>query len=381
MGNGRSRQADRERAAARVKLGKALACLALAGAPALGCGSTDEAGDGASDDADSDTSGGTTSGAATSPGPVASLDDLLRELAVIACRTDCSERAAFEFVFDVECLEIYTLVYDSLGASLRRSLDAGTTSFDTPAAQRCVDELSATACGTTPVVSACDEVFVGQVPLGGACTESGECAGSAYCEDTLACPGTCVASLPEGAACAEGGECETGFACSAEGVCGALKATGEPCENGSECQTHYCDDDASSCAEPPPLFVKAVGEPCQFPYECERNLYCPLDGVAEATCTPAPQPGEPCQASGLKTACTDGSYCAPESDGDTGICVVEVPVGGSCTESMQCGTGICDGGVCVKYSAIGGPCVTDERCFGVCQDGVCAPEPACNEDG
>ncbi|HEY6722480.1 MAG TPA: hypothetical protein VI197_00575, partial [Polyangiaceae bacterium] len=275
----------------------------------------------------------------------------------------------------------YTLLYESLGASIRRSLDAGTVSFDASAAQRCTDEFAESACGTNLSPTACDEVLVGLVPIAGACTASEECAGNAYCEDTLACPGTCAPTLDEGAACADGGECGTGLVCSEAGVCGPTKALGEPCASSAECQTRYCSASAADrrCAEPPQYFVKALGESCEFPYDCQRGLYCPIEDAVAAVCTPAPKIGEPCQVTGLKTACADGSYCAAGADGNNGTCVVEVPLGGGCGDSIECAAGVCDGGLCVKQSGLGGPCVSDARCFGVCEGGLCAPYPACPE--
>lgn len=363
-----------------LRLGKTVACFGLAGTTALACGGTAEDDSGGSD---SDAASSTTS-STTGAGSITSLDDLLRELPATACRSECNEAASFEFLFDAECLEIYTLLYESLGVSIQRSLDAGTVSFDASAAQGCVDALAASPCDEVVSASACNGVLVGQVPIAGSCTESEQCAGSAYCDNTLGCPGTCAASLAEGAACLEGGECATGLACSIDGVCDGPKPAGELCNSSVECQTRYCEqqEEDARCAEAPQLFVKTLGEPCEFAYECERDLYCPLDGAAEARCAASPRLGEACQISGLKTACADGSYCSSESDdGAAGICVAEVPLGGSCTDPMQCTTGICDGGACEKHSPIGGPCTSDERCFGVCQDGVCAPQPACPEQG
>lgn len=357
--------------------GQAAVCLALTSATALACGGSTNS-DNDNDSAAGDTSSATSAGTAT-PGAIASLDDLLRELVVITCRNDCSEAALFETFFGAECLEIYPLVYETLGASVQRSLDAGTTSFDAAAAKRCVDELAASECGATLSAPACDEVFVGQVPIGGACTESDECAGSAYCEDTLMCPGTCAASLDAGADCASGGECETGLVCTAAGVCGAVKATGETCNSGVECQTRYCHYTASEgrCAEAPRQFVKALGEPCESALECAVGLYCPESTAGARSCVAAVGAGEPCQLLSVGSTCVREAYCAIESTDTEGVCVERIPLGGACTLSEACVTGICDGGACVKHSGLGEPCVTSERCFGVCEAGACALPPVC----
>ena len=360
---------------------KPVVCLALAGALVLACGGTAHKGGADGGDSGGDTtSSGTSGGTATIPSSIESLDDLLQATTAIACRNECPQRTTIEFYYREDCVEAYALVYETLGASIQQSIDAGRTSLDLAEAQRCIDALADQGCGDEPD-SACDQVFVGRVPAGGACTESTECADGGYCNDTLACPGVCEAGLSAGTPCADAsGVCQSGLTCLPEGVCGTYRAIGEPCESSSECDTYYCEDadgdGESRCAEAPNYFVKALGEPCEDALDCAKDLYCP-EGDAAPTCVAAAELGEPCIATELSRSCVDAAYCALEADGVRGVCVARVPLGGACADFGECAIGVCDGGTCEKHSGLGGPCVTDERCFGVCDGGVCAAEPAC----
>ena len=366
---------------------KTVVCLALTGALALACGETANKGADGSDSGGNSggntTSSGTSAGTATIPSSIESLDDLLQATTAIACRSECAASVTVEFYYREDCLEASTLIYEALGASIQQSIDAGSTSFDVAEAQRCIDALADHGCGDEPE-SACDKVFVGRVPVGGACTQTMECADAGYCNDTLGCPGTCEAGLSAGTPCADAsGVCQSGLTCLPEGVCGAYRANGELCESSSECDTHYCADEdgdgTSRCAEAPGYFLKTLGEPCEYALDCAADLYCP-ESDAAPTCVAAAEIGEPCIATELSRSCVHAAYCALGADGVRGVCVARVPLGSACADSEECATGICDGGRCEKHSGLGGPCVTDLRCFGVCDGGVCAAEPACPEE-
>ena len=327
----------------------ALSCLVLTAATGQGCGDTES----------------------ESGGSVKTFDELLQELAQSVCRGECDASGGtyVEIRYGAECLEIYSLLYESVGASIKASLDAGRTSFDAEAAQRCLDLLAAEECDEADL--ACEDALVGKVATGDACTESTECAGNAYCREGLDCLGTCVATLGVGEACpgTDFDECGAGFFCSAEGVCTAEKANGEPCDYSEECSSYYCDytEEGSRCVEIPPDYVKDIGALCDFDQECKPDLHCP-----QGTCTAAGEIGEPCP-------CVSEAYCSEDSADAFGVCVARIPQGEACEISGQCATGICDDGVCEKPSGLGGPCVTDDRCFGVCDDGACAHYPACAE--
>jgi len=350
MQNEHSKRKDCGRARGwRKRLFTTLSCLVLTGATTQACGDTE----------------------GESSGSVESFDDLLDELAASICRGDCGETEGtyYEVRYGADCLEIYSIVYESVGASIQQSLDAGKMSFDAKEAQRCLDLFKDGACDEAD--RTCEEVFVGKVAVGDACTSSTECAGDAYCQDDLQCPGTCAPTAGPGEACAGNNydECGSDGYCSIEGACIAQKANGEPCEYSDECRSFSCDYDSGRCVEIPEDYIKDVGESCDYYDEdCKLDLYCSSGG----TCEHRVEVGEACQGG----ECVREAYCSAESDG---ICVARIPVGEDCEDSDQCTSGICDGGVCEKLSGLGGPCVTDERCFGVCEDGACAPYPTCDE--
>jgi len=326
-----------------------LGTLALTAVNALACGDTE-----------------------SESGTIKTFDDLLQALADDVCRGNCDQNSAtyFEIQYGAECAELMPLVYESIGATLQASLDAGKMGFDAEQAQRCIDLRAAKACDEAE--SACDAVFIGHVPVGEACSSSEECADNAYCNDEEMCPGTCVATLSPGAACeyADFDECGDGRTCSEEGVCIVQKANGEPCVSSDECQSWRCDE-GGHCAEFPPDYTQDLGEPCDYDENCKLDLYC-----HEGTCAPAAALGESCEG---YTPCVSTAYCELEDDSAYETCVKRIPVGGACDDSDKCATGVCDAGKCQELSGLGGPCSSNERCFGVCDDGACAPYPACDE--
>jgi len=363
-----------------ANLVKAAVCLALAGALALACGETaDKGADGSNSGGNSGgdaTSNGTSGGTATIPSSIESLDDLLAAMTALVCRSECTSGAAIEFLYREDCLDAYTLLYEWLGADIQRSIDAGNMSFDAAEAQRCADAFAGSNC-SLEIANECDHVFVGNVAVGGACTQSDECVDGGYCNDTLTCPGMCEAGLSAGTACADAsGVCQSGLTCLAEGVCGARRPNGEPCEDNSECRSYYCDDESGRCANPPESFSKAEGEACDVSADCGEDLYCDTT-QAVPSCTPAAKLGEPCVRDNIEKSCVWEAYCSLEAGADAGVCLERVALGAVCSNSNQCEVGVCDDGVCVKRSGLGEPCVTDERCLDVCDGGVCALSPEC----
>lgn len=357
---------------------KTVVCLGLTGALALACGETADKGADGSNSGGDTTSSGTSGGTATIPSSIESLEDLLAAMTAIVCRSECESGAAIEFLYREDCLDAYTLVYEWLGADMHRSLDAGNMSFDAAEAQRCVEAFAGSNCNME-IDSECDRVFVGHVPVGGACTQSDECVDGGYCNDTLTCPGLCEAALSAGAACnGEFGVCGSGLTCLAEGVCGALRANGEPCESNLDCDSYHCDDSggAGVCAAPAPSFSKAAGEVCGASADCGEDLYCDMS-ASPPSCTPAAQLGEPCVRDSIEKSCVWEAYCGLEAGEEEGVCLERVPLGATCSASNQCAVGVCDDGVCVKRSGLGEPCVTDTRCLDVCEAGVCALSPQC----
>ncbi len=102
-----------------------------------------------------------------------------------ACReTSTVPSPFFEALFGADAEQCTARV--SLGTEpgkYRESVDAGRIVFDADAAVRCLDAMEAVACAEfwsdTGWSSACEQVFVGQVANGSACTLDDDCADAA----------------------------------------------------------------------------------------------------------------------------------------------------------------------------------------------------------
>lgn len=286
------------------------------------------------------------------------------------------------------------------GAYVADAVEAGTIVFDPDAAEECL-AFEATACPLrAPLESyqmvlpgaardACDRMFTGTVPLGGACRIGAECEGGfpvlASCDTGDACPGRCVAMPGLGEACELRGGCRWPLLCGTDAVC-VSGAVGAPCAHTLDCWTPLrClpgVDGASVCTEPP-----GEGAPCAFAEPCASALAC-VGGI----CAAPASDGESC---GAERPCADGLRCvasrcayiaAPSEacDGATRVCphgfacertrCQPLPaLGDACDARRACVQGLCAGGVCVGLST-GEPCDTHsalDACAGHCEDGRC----------
>lgn len=267
----------------------------------------------------------------------------------------------------------------------RRAIAAGRMRFDGAAARACFDQL-----GSTCALSggACDEVFVGLVPVDGGCYyhPSDECAAGASCVSGGSCPSRCRAKAgagvfvtnsnqcldglygriqstdagfgficePRAAAggrCTGSNECETGLVCNPETTrCEAARPLGASCTaadggalTGASLfsSSEVCDPSASLvCARASAGYAcqarRRLGEPCG---QCRFDLQCGSPDGGAAQCLPLGTLGQFC--SGLN-GCIDGTYCQtafPESFGP-GICAARVTVGQSCSGGDSCGLGL-----------------------------------------
>ena len=221
--------------------------------------------------------------------------------------------------------------------SVEAAVDAGKLDYDGDAADDCFDALSSASCSRDAVSStACDHIFTGKIPDGGACAFEEECvSGNCVLSDcTMACcPGTCAptrpvpgigqpctfecvddaycgsdstcqATLPKGAACDDTQACSRGLYCAGRttttaGTCSTLPKTGEPC-------TTTCDD---------------IGDRCNA-----------------GTCTPLGLPGASCMTDNdcsFFYACDATMHCAAEPD------PMRQPNGSMCTSSVDCQSHYC----------------------------------------
>lgn len=319
---------------------------------ALGCGETE-----------------TNAEAPDGPNSNPEFEAWVNQLAAILCQKDCGDTINVEQWYGVECLETVSLQYEVQAAGWRRLLEAGATSFDEVAAQRCIDEWVASECGREEqfrVPLACDQVFVGSLPVDSPCRSSLECAGDAYCYAHSECSAKCVANAGEGGECPDwlGRGCQKGLVCSARQVCVTPKASAEACESSNECQSNLCDE--GRCAEQLGYLAQKVDEPCLRTFHCAPGLYC-----AQDTCQPKKQVGEACQF--VNEPCASEGFCFSESGDGYGVCVERVPIGGACETNIECTTTLCADGVCQKRSGLGGPCSTTDQCWAPrCEAAVCA---------
>lgn len=339
---------------------KWIVCLACTTA-AASCGKTE-------------TDSGTSGDEGMTPSSNPAFEAWVRQLAVTLCEKNCGDTTNVEQWYGVSCLETVTLQYEVQGAIWRRLLEAGTTSFDEIEAQRCIDEWAASECGQEEqfrVPLACDEVFVGNLPVDSPCGHSLECAGDAYCYVEANCVARCVANVGEGGECPDpfGRGCQKGLACSARGACITPKASGEACESSNECQSDLCDE--GRCAEPFGYLVQELAEPCLRTYHCAPDLYC-----AENTCQPKKQVGDPCQT--VAEPCAMEAFCNNELGDGYGVCVERIPIGERCETNTECTTTLCADGVCQARSGLGGSCTTTDQCWAPrCEAGVCTMPASC----
>jgi hypothetical protein len=135
-----------------------------------------------------------------------------------------------------DCIGDTRGLYEDWLSSWRRMIEEGTVLYDGTAVEACVAEKSLASCDElldrdSP---ACGAVLKGTIELGGACSSSAECKGSAACVfDEGKWSGTCRALKGRGGLCAEDSECASGLVCVDESYCEYPSALGEPCEAGA----------------------------------------------------------------------------------------------------------------------------------------------------
>ncbi len=201
-----------------------------------------------------------------------------------------------------------------------------------------------------------------QPSIGGSCATNAECA-SGFCVDGVccnsACRGACVSCVSPGAVgtclpapvgsrdpravCVNQGvaSCGQDGTCDGAGGCALYAA-------GSECTPSFCTGNVwtpPAVCDGAGVCVTSASHPCA-PYTCVR-------GACYADCV---SPGE----------CVTGSTCVDS------ICMPIGPLGGRCSASTECLSGVCAQGVCCAST-----------CEGLCSScalpgslGTCTPVPA-----
>lgn len=275
----------------------------------------------------------------------------------------------------------------------------GAVRYDAEAARRCLALLASSCTPDTFYSPACryDTLFVGEVPLGGACVGSQDCAGDAWCAGVHSwggCTGVCTARSPRGAPCtlADGDE-----SCTTAGVSGRVACVRGACseaitENVAEgelCfatagftpgdpQRHRVCPMGTVCFGPTPLeqrcqAPRVVGEGercastathlnvvCRAPLLCVHRDEDWIEGEAFGVCRAdaAPlRPGDPCSSSRPFVACPPYTRCFPAND----------EVGNSDERCRYVASSRTEGAPCGAGPEISVGCVGDL----VCVDGAC----------
>jgi hypothetical protein len=203
---------------------------------------------------------------------------------------------------------------------------------------------------------ACAHIFVGSVPLGGACQHDTDCVDHGGCalDGTV---GTCVAALGEqahakaGAAC--NGECiqlkDGGVECTSGGSAGGGSTPGGAAASGI-CYASdglFCSSQTQLCAP----FAK-IGEACED-QGCAAGAFCNL-----GKCTAQLDSG-PC--AGSADACSAKSYCDDASQ----QCVPRLADGSPCTFSEECSSDQCSDTATPDMRVCGAPtAATPKLCAG-----------------
>lgn len=217
----------------------------------------------------------------------------------------------------------------------------GTTVYDPEAAELCLAALAKACNETFHEVVECDAVFVGTVPLGGACKSTIVCAGDAFCDnfDSACGEGTCVQRAPFGESC-NARECTHSNGPSSCGSFGCLPLVETTVGEGEQC------GDLDS----PERVTHA---------RCDQGLFCSDHSTSDVTrrCLRRVARGAPCDAS--RDLCVDsGDVCVPDTNGAERC----LPVTLRSEVNTSCGPNpnldgacnllealVCDNGICVEW--------------------------------
>jgi hypothetical protein len=284
------------------------------------------------------------------------------EVAKVVCENvfECCTGAEIEDMFGLtittrkgKCLRDVELMCEQANPALLLSLEKGTVTVDTEAADTCLNSLIVEdSCflltAEPPVAPECFEtIFAGTQGISKTCVYDIECQGSAYCGSDRKCKALPVANQPCDNLAPR--PCDENLYCDQDNSCQPLKKGGEECDNIGKCSPQlYCDDDPVD-GENVCKSQKAVGASCAGDRECQ-SAYC-IPGL-----------------------CGDGSQCYRDDD-----------CAGTCADSgKDCGGDDDCAGTCQES---GDPCLADWDCFGADDKCVhpdclsqCIGQPVCGEE-
>jgi hypothetical protein len=309
------------------------------------------------------------------------VEEFLGSLATATC--DLYDRCGLDLGFAMsffdaaDCQDLIGSLYaDQIAPGYRALIDAGTASYDSVAAQACLDGLPSTTCdGAAAALSDCTAVFHGLVADGASCAADAECSPSSYCDDPVGCGnvGVCRPRAALGASCASDSGCARDAFCGA-GVCTSYADVGDACSSTLRCRFGL-ECWSGTCGDPLSIAPADVGGACALDegMRCASGLVCASD---TSTCEPSglalgaschPATTDPCVAS---------AYC-----GAGNVCQLRAAVGESCPGSVRCAfDSHCGAGsICVPISRVGGPCSSASDCRSdVCTAMICQPGRFCD---
>lgn len=266
----------------------------------------------------------------------------------------------------------------------------GTVTYSPTQARACVDAMRASPCTISnngAAAIACQNVWQGSQPAGGACSLNEECGVNQFCSFNMACPGACQARRTAGQMCSDDRHCAAGLTCPA-GTCVAPPMVGVACEGLGGCSLGLLCS-GGQCRPGSEVLISNEGQACnlQMGPLCREGLSCVVDtvgaGGATFVCRARVAAGAACRL-GLPAQCPEGQACTGTNlmglDFDGTCAPAPAMEGASCDAISGCAPGFkCDGrNGCVRVRENGDTCETANNCAsGFCTGGVCVAPTLC----
>ena len=273
------------------------------------------------------------------------------------------------------CVSTWTEQCQASQQAADESIAAGRTTFDGAKATEClnlrreqVNECDASAL-YDPTDHTCDDIMVGAVADGDACTTDSECAevGSECQIDpptdeggtvTVSLEGTCKGQGDEGEACLPGGLCNGELRCRTDPTtfeqrCGPPGAAGATCDVDADCQAGlscvYDDVVYDNVCRAP----ATEGQACDQTEDCAEGLACLQNASSQYVCTVYGAAGVSCSS---VDDCLPGLLCAQDPSTYRYQCTAPSSSGGPCPMGDQ----QCAPGLQCRYDSASG----DDLCLG-----------------
>ncbi len=293
---------------------------------------------------------------------------------------------------EADCIAQFTRSYEQGTLVLyEAAIAAGTMSYDGTNADLCIAAIEALGCDVldSRAPAACDELLIGEVALGDACSINEECEGDAYCRNDTACPGSCQPRTAGGTACTTDESCQSPMKCmndvctvpAGEGVACA-GPTGINCAGGLICAGSNGTMRQGTCRTPDTVQSGALDGACnvQATQLCQPGLSCVVESFASMSCAPGGVAiGAACNLA-VPDMCETGAFCGDTNvmTGDVaGTCAALPGEGEPCAMvpfGPRCELGLhCEGTVCRGTYGVGEACLVNTECY----SGFCAPSGSC----